>query len=194
MTSTTAYRVAWKPGTPGSYPLRVMKPADAAHAAGASQTWTQRVLAETTADVAKAILAIGRIKLETTHSSGVRDSANARQNVLDVAAGRLARRSSYENAPGGYTTLDIRLLRALRRMGRLGSVTVTEISGGSHSRGSTHYSGRGLDISWVNGVHVYPGTNYRMAVDACRQYGAVRVFNPAYDPYGGHSNHVHCDW
>ena len=194
LTTTTAYRVTWRPPAVGSYALRVVKPADADHATGVSASWRESVAAENAADVARVIAAASGIDLARTHLSGIVDRATPWHNVTDVAAGRLARRSAYQNAPGGYTTLDPRLLKALRRMGQLGRVTVSEIAGGSHSRGSTHYYGRGLDISVVNGVPVRRGTGYRMAVDACRAFGAVRIFHPSYDPYGGHQGHVHCDW
>ncbi len=81
-----------------------------------------------------------------------------------------------------------------RKGGARGKVTVSEIAGGSHSSRSTHYYGRGLDVNWVDGRHVARGSGYSMAVEACRAAGASRVFHPAYDPYGGHQGHVHCDW
>jgi hypothetical protein len=194
MTTSTTYKVSYRPSRVASFTLRVVKPADADHATGAGARWSQRVDPENAADISADVLADRGIALARTHESGVADLATARQNVIDLAAGRPARRSSYQNAPGGYTTVDKRLLRALRRMGQLGTVTVAEIAGGSHSRGSLHYSGRALDISIVNGHHVARGSSYQMVVDTCRANGATRVFSPSYDPYGGHSNHVHCDW
>lgn len=194
MTSTTTYRVTFTPGTVNSNLMRVVKASHADHAAGKSPAWRQVVDPENAADIARDIRDDRGVSLETTHDSGIADRANPRQNIVDVADGRLARRSAYQNAPGGYTTLDRRMLRALRWMGLNGSITVSEIAGGSHSRGSTHYYGRGLDISWVNGVHVSPSSDYGLAVRACRLFGAVRVFHPRYDPVGGHSRHVHCDW
>jgi hypothetical protein len=90
--------------------------------------------------------------------------------------------------------VDPQVLRALRGMGIRGSVTVSEIAGGSHAPGSAHYAGEALDIRYVNGVHVAPGSSYGLAVDTCRAYGAHHIYYPAYDPVGGHQNHVHCDW
>jgi hypothetical protein len=194
MNTTTGYGVSWRPTGAGAYTLRVVRPKTATNALGGSQQWRQQVVAETVADVARDIAADRSIVLETTHESGVRDNATARQNLLDLAAGRPARRSAYQNAPGGSTGVDIRLLKALRAMGVRGGVTVSEIAGGSHAVGSAHYAGRGLDISWVNGRHVAPGSAYGLAIDACRANGAARIFHPGYDPYGGHANHVHCEW
>jgi hypothetical protein len=194
MTSTTAFRVSWKPAGAGAWYLRVVKPADADHITGFGPTWRQQVDGEQTVDVARQIRGNARIELDTVHSSGVVDGATAERNVVDLSNGLLARRSAYENAPGGSTRVDIRVLEALRGMGMRGSVTVSEIAGGSHAVGSAHYSGEALDIRFVNGVHVAPGAAYGMAVDTCRAYGARHVYYPAYDPYGGHQNHVHCDW
>ncbi|HVF03965.1 MAG TPA: fibronectin type III domain-containing protein [Frankiaceae bacterium] len=194
MTSTSAYRVSWKPGAAGAWYLRVLKPADADHTTGVSPKWYQRVATATAAQLARDILYDASITLERVHQSGISDLANARQNIVDVSNGYLARRSSYQNAPGGYTGLDLRLLRALKHMGAAGSVTVSEIAGGSHAVGSAHYYGRGLDINYVNGRHVAYGSGYQLAIDACRAYGASRIFHPSYDPYGGHSRHVHCEW
>ncbi|HWL38334.1 MAG TPA: fibronectin type III domain-containing protein [Frankiaceae bacterium] len=194
MTTSTAYRVSFRPGAVASYPMRVVKPADADHASGISAKWSQTVAPENARDIALDIRADGSITLETTHVSGVLDQAHSKANVVDVSEGQLARRSAYQNAPGGFTTLDRRMLKALRRMGAVGRVTVSEIAGGSHSRGSLHYSGRAIDISWVNGAHVSRGSSYGLVLDACRAFGAARIFHPRYDPYGGHQGHVHCDW
>ena len=194
MTTNNAYRIAWRTTTSGVQGLRVVKHADHDHASGVSAMWRQTVMAEGMAELARQIKANPRISLDAFHTSGRVDGANARANIADLAAGLLARRSAYEGAPGGTTRVDTRLLRALKRMGERGGVTVSEIAGGSHSRGSTHYSGRGLDIRAVGGVPVRRGTSYGMAVEACRAFGAVRVFHPSYDPYGGHQGHVHCDW
>ena len=194
MTTRRSYVVRWRPQRVGRYPLRVVKPGDAARAAGVSRTWHHRVVAETAADVAVDILRDRGITLATVHLSAGRDGATARDNVVDVADGRNARRSCYGGGPCGSTPLDIRVLRAVRAMGRRGTLTVSEFAGGSHASGSDHYSGRAVDITWVNGNHVGWGASYWMAVDVCRAYGAKQVMHPANDPWGGHSRHVHCGW
>ncbi|HEV2892065.1 MAG TPA: fibronectin type III domain-containing protein [Frankiaceae bacterium] len=194
MTTTTAYAVSWRPRTSATYPLRVVKHADGDHTSGVSPTWRQYVAPEPVAEIARQIEANARIALDRVHTSGRVDGATAYHNVVDLADGLRSLRSSYEGAPGGRTAVDPRLLKALRRMGERGRVTVSEITGGSHSRGSTHYYGRGLDIRAVNGVPVARGTAYGLALDACRAFGASRIFHPGYDPYGGHQGHVHCDW
>lgn len=194
MTTTTAYRVTWKPATTGAWYLRVVKPADTDHITALGTAWREQIDPPTTADLARAIRGDSHVTLDTVHSSGVVDAATAARNIADVAAGLPAHRSAYENAPGGYTRVDPRVLQAILGMGARGTVTVSEIAGGSHAPGSAHYSGEAVDVRYVNGVHVAPGTAYWMAVDVCRAYGATHVYDPAYDPFGGHSNHVHCDW
>ena len=194
MTTGTTYAVAWRPTVVGSYALRVVTTADASRAAGASPSWTLAVRRENAQDVARDILADRSIVLEDFHAGGPTDAATPLAEIRAVAAGRLAPRSSYGTAPGGSTALDLRLLKALRRMGQLGSVRVSEIAGGSHAGRSQHYLGKAIDISWVDGQHVTRGSSYSLVLDACQAYGVWRVFHPSYDPYGGHSNHVHCDW
>jgi hypothetical protein len=194
MTTTTSYRVSWQTGAVHAWSLRVVRPADPGHTAGKSPTWKLTVRAETVTEVAADVLADRGITLDTVHSSGIVDAATARRDVVDLADGQFARRSSYQNAPGGSTRVSVRVLLAMRAMGRLGTITVSEVAGGSHAVGSAHYSGLAFDVRFVNGVHVAPGTAYGMAVSTCRSYGATNIYYPAHDPYGGHSNHVHCDW
>lgn len=193
MDTTTTYHVSWQPGTSGAWYLRVVKPADTDHEQGASTSWRQYVT-ETVAEVAAQIRANSRITLDKVHSSGVTDLAVASGDLMDLAYGHWAHRSSYGTAPGGSTPVDIRLLRALRAIGQKGAVTVSEVAGGTHAAGSAHYAGKAMDIRIVNGVHVAPGSSYGWVVDTCRAYGATHLYYPAYDPVGGHSNHVHCDW
>jgi hypothetical protein len=194
MTTRSSYRVNWKPTAAGTFSLRVVVPADATHLAGWGRAWGQRVSVETVASIATGILRSTRITLATAHASGVRDNATADDDMLALAAGHWAPRSAYQNAPGGSTPVDIHLLRALRALGSQASVVVSEVAGGSHAVGSSHYRGEAMDISVVNGVSIAAGGNYSLVASVCRSYGATAVYDPAYDPYGGHNNHVHCQW
>lgn len=194
MVTGKRYVIRWDPRRAGNYVLRVMKSGDARHAAGQSAAWRHRVDPETAADIAKDILRNERITLARIHASGGSYLGSAHQNVVDVANGRLARHSCHGGAPCSSTSVHLRLLRAVRDMGTRGSLTVSEIAGGVHARESSHYSGRGLDINWVNGRHVGWGANHGMVVNRCRAYGATQIFHPWDDPYGGHHNHVHCAW
>jgi hypothetical protein len=190
LVTTTSYRVRWTPRHAGDYWLRVVRPGAAGVATGWSRT-LHVTAHETRISVARDILADSGTRLMTYHFSGVWDSADARHNILDPAAGRAARRSSYDGAPGGSVMLDMRTLRLLRQIGKAASVTVSEVAGGSHSPGSLHYQGTALDVYAVNGVVVSPGSGYMVVVRTCWAMGATEVYYPAHDP-GGHQHHVHC--
>jgi hypothetical protein len=194
LTSTTTFSVTWRPADRTSWQLRVIKPADSSYSRGASPRWAARPAPETRAEVATAILRNGRITLARSHVSGVSDSATPYQNIVDTAHGYAARRSSYGTAPGGSVALDMRVLQTLRHLGSAASYSVSEIAGGTHAGHSLHYSGRAFDVNIVNGASVRGGSGYWVVVDACRAYGATNIYYPAHDPYGGHQNHVHCDW
>lgn len=194
MKTRERYAITWRPQQAGRYTMRVKKDGDSARAAGVSRRWTQRVDAESAADIASDILHDKGITLATVHVSGGGDGATAKANMIDVAHGRYAQRSCYSGAPCGSTAMDLRVLRAVRAMGARGTITVSEFAGGVHAGSSAHYSGDGVDINWVNGRHVSWGSGYDMAVSMCRAYGAKQVLYPANDPWGGHHNHVHCGW
>ena len=189
MTTQRRYVTRWRPARVGTYVLRVGKDGSRGLADGVSGLWRHRVNPETAADVAADILRNRGITLATTHVSSGSDGSTAKSNIVDVANGRQARTSH-----GSLTPLDIRMLRAVREMGRRGTLSVSEFAGGNHASGSDHYRGRGVDINWVNGRHVGYGSGYGMVADMCRKYGAREIFTPANDPWGGHHNHVHCGW
>jgi hypothetical protein len=194
MVTRERYRIRWNPPRVGRYVLRVVKSGDRRHAAGRSRRWHHRVAPETAADIAKDILRNDRITLATVHVSGGGYYGSAHDNIVDVANGRRARHSCHAGAPCGSTGIDIRLLHAVRDMGTRGKMTVSEIAGGVHAGRSAHYSGRGVDITWVDSHHVGWGANYEMVLKRCRAYRATEIFWPTNDPYGGHHNHVHCAW
>jgi hypothetical protein len=191
LVTSTSYRIPWTPAHAGRYRLRVVRPAATALASGSSPAFTVNAY-DTRISVAREILADTGTHLDTTHVSGVSDLADARHNITDTAAGRAARRSSYQNAPGGSVMLDLRTLRLLRRIGVAASVSISEIAGGSHSPHSLHYEGKALDVRVVNGTAVRPGSAYMVVVRACQAAGATQIYYPAHDPYGGHQHHIHC--
>jgi chitosanase len=150
------------------------------------------VAAADPAALATRILANPKISLATGHVSGVRDQANARQNISDTAAGGLARRSSYGNAPGGTVALDRRLLQGLLALADQFSFSVSEIAGGSHNPNSRHYVGVAADINVFNGRHV--GANHPDLAafkTACRNLGVTELRGPG-DPH--HATHIHAAW
>jgi len=67
--------------------------------------------AELRIQLANEILSKTDIKPWTTNDG--KDNANAKQNLIDTAAGKKALRSSYGNAPGGSVYLSVNLLRAI---------------------------------------------------------------------------------
>jgi chitosanase len=142
--------------------------------------------------LANAILADPDIKLATVHASGFVDHANARQNIVDTAAGNNAKRSSYGTAPGGSVPLDPRLLRGLLALAQEYSFSISEIAGGSHSANSRHYVGVAADINKVNGQPVNASHLDLAAFKArCRDLGATEVLGPG-APH--HDTHVHAAW
>jgi hypothetical protein len=142
--------------------------------------------------MATTILNTANITLATAHVSGVNDNATAQQNVTDTAHGRPAARSSYGNAPGGTTPLDIRLLGSMLKLADTYSFSVSELAGGSHSVGSRHYAGVTMDVNVINGQHVsstHP--DFRNFMRDCRALGATQVLGPG---DAGHARHIHCAW
>jgi zinc D-Ala-D-Ala carboxypeptidase len=134
----------------------------------------------------------GRITLAQTHVSRQVDRANARQNVLDAAAGQRAHRSHYENAPGGTVALDPRMLAGMLALSKQFTFRVSEIAGGSHSGNSRHYAGIAFDVDQINGNPVnknHPALKTFMK--QCRELGATEVLGPG-DP--GHATHIHAAW
>jgi hypothetical protein len=143
--------------------------------------------------LAAELLTHPRVDALDYHVSGRRDSASAQDNLEQAASGGMVRRSSYGNAPGGWTQLDVRMLRALLTLANEGySFRITEIAGGSHSSTSRHYSGLAFDVDMVNGHRVRNRhASYRSFIARCKQLGATQVFGPG---TRGHSSHLHIAW
>ncbi len=142
--------------------------------------------------LATRILNHAGIQLATAHVAGVDDQATARQNIADTAAGGLARRSSYGNAPGGTIALDRRLLRGLLALSEEYTFAVSELVGGSHSRNSRHYVGVTADFNIVNARPIRASHPDLAAFkQLCRDLGATEVLGPGAP---GHDTHVHAAW
>jgi len=134
----------------------------------------------TSRDLAKSILTTANIQLQSVHASGVSDSANARQNVIDTSNGLAAKRSSYGGAPGGTIALNSRMLQALLTIGQKQRIRVSEISGGAHSGPSSqHYRGAAIDID-------SSAVSFASIVSQCKSLGAGYA--------AVESTHAHCDW
>lgn len=145
------------------------------------------------ARLAAELLSHHRVSCLDYHVSGNRDAATAQDNLEQTVNGGAARRSSYGRGPGGWTMLDIRMLRALVQLANEGySFRITELAGGSHSSRSRHYVGVAFDIDKLNGKKVrYGHPSYRRFLKRCRQLGATEVFGPG---TRGHSSHLHVAW
>jgi hypothetical protein len=134
----------------------------------------------------------GKIDLMPIQVSGRNDGADARSNIADTALGRQAKRSCYENAPGGRVSLAFPLLEGLKTLSDDHSYRITALCGGSHSRRSRHYLGVGFDIDMLDGVPVnadHPG--FRAFMARARELGATEVLGPG---SSGHDNHIHVAW
>ena len=86
------------------------------------------------------------------------DEANAPDNIKDAAKGKEVKLSNYGNAPGGTVELDEKLLKGLYELSKDYKFSIQELAGASHSKNSTHYKGKAVDINWLNGKHV--GANH----------------------------------
>ena len=147
---------------------------------------------DSAATLAASILAHPGISLATTHVSGMQDQATVRQNIEDTAAGRLARRSSYGNAPGGALHLDTRLLAGLLALAERYTFSVAELAGGSHNAHSRHYAGIAADINIINGSRVSAAHPDVVPFQTkCRDLGATEVLGPGHT---GHATHIHAAW
>ena len=148
--------------------------------------------ASTRASLARTILHSQRISLATFHSSGVRDNATARQNIVDTANGRRAHRSCYGTAPCGSVYLDVTMLRSMLTLRNSFTFRVSEIAGGSHTAGSRHYAGKAFDLDILDGQGVSAANPHvRSFMARCRALGAVEVLGPG---DAGHATHIHCSW
>ena len=146
--------------------------------------------------LASDILTNQNITLANKHYSKVEDKATPIQNVMDASKGLLAHNSSYEKAPGLMTPLSPDLLTGIMTLAQSNTISISEIAGGSHSYGSSHYDGNAIDINWVNDSHV--STMSKSQIDAFRKEafdaGATAVYDPWHDPDGSHTNHIHIEW
>ena len=146
------------------------------------------------AQLAQQILTTSRISLwpYSPIRSTSSDGADALSNIRDTAAGKAARRSNYDNAPGGTVYLDLRLLAGILQLANTYTIRVTAIAGGSHDPNSRHYVGIAFDVDTINEVRVNSSNSYYTAfMQKCRDLGATEILGPGDK---GHDTHVHCAW
>lgn len=134
----------------------------------------------------------GQIDLLPVQVSGRNDGADARSNIADTAMGKMAKRSSYENAPGGRVALSFSLLEGLQTLSEEFSFRLTALAGGSHSKRSRHYLGVGMDVDKIDGQQVDKNhPRFREFMDKARALGATEVLGPG---SRGHNYHIHVAW
>jgi zinc D-Ala-D-Ala carboxypeptidase len=151
----------------------------------------------TSSTVQRAMLAIQiivnpNITLATGHVSGVKDNADATDDVVQSIFLMRAHRSCYENAPCGDVGLSLDLMRGMIELAKVYQYEISEIAGGSHSKGSRHYAGVAMDVTKINGLPV-SSKNKLVApfMRKCKSLGATEVLGPGAP---GHSGHVHAAW
>lgn len=117
--------------------------------------------------LAKSILSNPNIVLAKSHLTGKTDSvyctgkvdhATAYCNIIELANGQKAARSSYydpshgQSGPGGSTPVPSLVLQIILAAAASGhQVGVMEIAGGVHPAHPTHYTGHAVDFSTFNG-------------------------------------------
>lgn len=134
----------------------------------------------------------GTLDLLPVQVSGRNDGADARANIADTAAGKQAKRSNYENAPGGRVSLSFALLEGMNELCKDFTFRVTALAGGSHSKNSRHYLGVSLDVDRIDGRQVDKNhPRFREFMERARAMGATEVLGPGAK---GHNHHVHIAW
>ena len=154
----------------------------------------ESVAISSNASLAKQILKHPKIILRRNQVSGRSDGASSYDSISQVSRGYRAKRSSYGNAKGGYTTLDKGMLEAMLYLANVKgySYRVSSIAGGSHSPNSRHNAGLAFDVNYINGVKVNSSNPYyKEFMRVARAKGATEVLGPGYK---GHSGHVHMAW
>src|SRR5438874_1631763 len=117
--------------------------------------------------LAKSILSNSHIILAKSHPNGKTDKvyctgkvdhATAYCNIVELANGQKAARSSYfdpsigQSGPGGPTTVQPLVLRIILAAAASGhQVGVSEIAGGVHGAHPAHYTGHAVDFNMFNG-------------------------------------------
>lgn len=158
--------------------------------------------AETPADVCDWILqrhnnGWGINLLDFHPGSTTNPNSTALQNIKDCKQGQLSDSGDGCSSADDRVQLRMDMLTGMRALRQDKNFTfrVTEIAGGSHTCPSSyHYKGRAFDVDRVNGAEVNSSNPHEPFRQACIALGADEAYGPGYDPYGGHSTHIHCAW
>lgn len=160
----------------------------------------------TATELAKKILANANVRFTVLKDE---PRATPRQNIQDVADGKLAWTSVRGDVGSRQTTLSEQMLGGILAAASKTSFTITEIAGGDHGKTSAHYVGRAIDISATSGDL---GRNTAI-MNACLASGAKwsQIFGPCNNVYlsngkfneckatkyltnSDHQTHIHCGW
>lgn len=134
------------------------------------------------------------ITLATIHVSNEKDNANTAANIQDIVEGEKPKRSHYENAPGGETQINPKVLAALEALSHSYQFRISEMTGASHSVGSQHYRGNAFDVDQINHLRADENNPATEAfAKACEDLGANTVLYYKVEPVG-HKTHVHADF
>jgi hypothetical protein len=132
------------------------------------------------------------VALAAGHISGVKDAASAGDNVVESLFLMRAQRSCYENAPCGDVGLSLALMQGMLELAKIYQYEISDIAGGSHSKGSRHYAGVALNVTKINGQAV--STKNKLVgpfMKKCKSLGATEVLGPG---HAGHGGHIHAAW
>jgi len=140
--------------------------------------------------LAEKILKSGKVTFANSHVSKVIDKAMAQDNINDTALGKNAKRSNYDNAPGGEVEIISEILYILYELSKIYKLNISEIAGASHSSGSYHYKGTAIDINYIDGKHIdYLNFNeefYIKFTEKVIKMGAKNVFHPYWSAKKAH--------
>jgi hypothetical protein len=156
--------------------------------------------------LAEKIVKGGRVTFADSHVSGVIDKAMAQDNINDTKSGKNAKRSKYENAPGGEVEVVSEILYILYELSQSYTFNVSEIAGASHNPKSKHYFGKAFDINELNGKDIGQGVGAKAVCyipdelilefeNKALSYGATKVLNKrTRKKQKDHHNHFHIEF
>ncbi|MFF0474782.1 hypothetical protein [Streptomyces sp. NPDC004284] len=174
-------------------PTATAEPSPGKHGAPARHHAPAKVANES-ARLARSVLNAKGITYATAHQDDTDKASLPKQNLIDVSNGRLARTSPWGHKKGARVALDTKMLNGALKLSTQYhyKFQISEIVGGKHgSHTSKHYTGRAIDVTWINGRHVGEKADHQGFMKACRKLGASKVFGPGDK---GHKRHVHCQW
>jgi RHS repeat-associated protein len=145
-------------------------------------------------DLAQSLIDSKKVTFGSLHPSPSKpiykdDKANAIDNIIDAANGKLVYTSEYGHAKGVQVDIKPELLTMLNKLADKYSFSISEIAGARHGFGSRHYSGIAVDITSINGKNADINNPFlKSFMKDARNLGATEVLGP---PTENHNGHVH---